>query len=218
MEKKICIIKECDNKCHCKGMCSLHFFRFKRHGDPHYKRSARKCKISGCHENYESKGFCKKHYARFRKYGDPLFTKTEQHNMANHSEYHIWVTMKSRCLNPNDTSYYWYGGRGIKVCNRWKNSFKAFYKDMGPRPFIGAQVDREDSNKGYSKGNCRWVTSAVNNQKKYNIKLTMIKAREIREIYKTNKITLRELSGKYGVTPNNIRAIISNKTWKEKSC
>ena len=73
--------------------------------------------------------------------------------------YHIWIGMKARCLNKNSTGYKNWGGRGIIICNRWlgKDGFINFYKDMGKRP-ENKTLDRKNNNKGYYKGNCRWIT------------------------------------------------------------
>ena len=70
--------------------------------------------------------------------------------------------MIQRCENPNVRNFHRYGGRGIKVCSRWKNSFEEFYSDMGPRPFPKAQIDRENNNGNYEPNNCRWATQAEN--------------------------------------------------------
>ena len=136
------------------------------------------CSVEGCNKPARRRGMCYMHYSRWRKYGDPLYTKNTKHGMANTSIYSIWHSMKQRCLNPNNTNYKNYGGRGIKVCNRWLE-FKNFYKDMGDRP-EGKELDRINNDGNYEPSNCRWITHIENNRNKRTTKLTPKQVKEIR--------------------------------------
>jgi hypothetical protein len=82
------------------------------------------------------------------------------------SEYATWAAMRQRCNDPGHRYYHCYGGRGIRVCQKW-NSFAAFLRDMGPRP-KGYTLDRIDNDGNYTPGNCRWVTRKQNNRNRNN--------------------------------------------------
>ena len=77
------------------------------------------------------------------------------------STYKIWVGILTRCYNSKVKIYKYYGGRGITLCDEWRD-FTNFHTDMGDRP-EGLQLDRIDNSKGYFKDNCRWVTARENN-------------------------------------------------------
>lgn len=93
--------------------------------------------------------------------------------------YKVWVNMKQRCYNPKNDNYYLYGGRGITICEEWKNDFTAFQKWAYQNGYSEEKtnkgmniltIDRENTDGYYEPSNCRWVTMAVQNKNKRNSK------------------------------------------------
>ncbi len=94
------------------------------------------------------------------------------HGLSHLPEYRTWQSMKERCLKPYATSYGRYGAIGVKVCERWVNSFQSFFDDMGSKPSPKHSIDRwPEKNGNYEKSNCRWATSfeQQNNTRKNNL-------------------------------------------------
>lgn len=80
-----------------------------------------------------------------------------KHGLSKHAEHRIWVGMIDRCTNPRNSRYHRYGGRGIRVCQEWRESFEVFMQHVGPRPSNEHQLDRIDNDENYEPGNVQWL-------------------------------------------------------------
>lgn len=90
----------------------------------------------------------------------------KRHGFHGTSTYRIWSGMMTRCFNENDHAFQLYGGRGIRVCDKWRK-FDGFLADMGARP-AGKSIDRIDNDRGYEPGNCRWATAVQQQNNRSN--------------------------------------------------
>lgn len=130
---------------------------------------------------------------------EKISISNSKHRLHNSPEYNSWVSMKSRCDNKNNIQFKDYGGRGIIVCERWKDKergFLNFLEDLGKRPSLDYSIDRVNVNGNYEPSNCRWATQIQQaNNKRDNIYLTyndQIKTiTEWARIYNMHRVTLK---------------------------
>lgn len=170
------------------------------------------CSIDNCGGISYGKGLCQKHYRRFQLYGNthtvnkpgpkPGCNNIITHGKSNARIYTIWKAMRSRCTNLNDRRYPDYGGRGITLCERWKD-FTNFNKDMSPSYADNLTIDRIDNNQGYSKENCKWSSYKEQCNNKRNNRVI---------VYKGKAFTLTQLAEEVNID----RACLGDRLTKHK--
>lgn len=119
-----------------------------------------------------------------------------RHGMSKSGEYGSWVSIRARCCNKNSRVYHRYGGRGIRVCKRWMNSFDNFLADMGKKPTAEHTIERRNGKGHYCPSNCYWATRVEQANNKSNNHLILAFGKTM---------TLSQWSREYGVSTYTIR-------------
>jgi len=135
------------------------------------------------------------------------------HGMSKKKIYKIFGAMKSRCYNKKDKKYHLYGGKGVKVCDRWMESFMNFYADMGDRP-EGTSIDRINGNGNYEPSNCRWATINEQNRNLSSNKLSIESAERIRALNSDGK-DINEIIKETGFSYMNIYDVLKRNRWSK---
>jgi len=124
--------------------------------------------------------------------------------------------MRQRCADTNCGDYADYGGRGITVCDRWRESFAAFLADMGPRPSKRHSIDRVDGTKGYEPGNCRWALPTTQARNRRGVVLTPEKAERIRAL-RSEGNSYKAISDAVGCSESAVSHVLNDGAWATES-
>lgn len=160
----------------------------------------RTCTVEDCTSKLKSKLYCNKHWKRYKAHGTTDLVPHYKYGYAvkKTPEYRTWKRIKTVTSNPNFPKYVIYGGRGIKMSERWQNNFSAFLADMGKRPDPTYSIERVNVNSDYEPNNCIWAdkTTQARNQR-------------------TRKDNTSGFRGVY-VTPNNTYKVLIQVNGKQK--
>lgn len=142
----------------------------------------------------------------WRKENMSISRKT--HGESKTPEYNAWVSMKKRCYNDTSENYINYGGRGIEVCERWKDSYENFIEDMGHRPTNSHSLERKENNSNYGPDNCVWATPIDQaNNRRSNTYFE----------YNGEKLTIAQLSRKTGISYDTLLNRLENRSTVEEA-
>ena len=129
-------------------------------------------------------------------------------------EYFCWNGMVSRCSDPNNKDYKNYGGRGIKVCERWRESFQNFLSDMGKRPSPKHTLDRwPNQNGNYEPSNCRWATRTQQARNRRSTTLSPEIVQEIRRL-RAQGLSYARIAKAVNRGFSAVRSVIDGRTWR----
>lgn len=126
--------------------------------------------------------------------------------------YVTWKAIVARCSNENNPNWSKYGGRGIGVCERWRQSFQSFLEDMGERP-ESTSIDRIDVNGAYEPTNCRWATIEAQNQNRRSTRLTADLVNEIRGRFEHGE-GRKSIATRLQIPHHMVIDVVARRSWK----
>lgn len=142
---------------------------------------------------------------------ESLSKRNTTHGQRNTNLYNVWRNMRSRCYDPKTEYFARYGGRGISVCDEWRDRFEPFYEwSKNNGWLIGKQIDRINNNGNYEPSNCRFVSASENCRNRSSSKLTESDATAIRN---TDHVPAKEIAKKYGISRSMVRQIKAGQKW-----
>lgn len=127
--------------------------------------------------------------------------RSRSKNMYLSPTYKSWISAKQRCYNQSSSQYNNYGGRGIAMCERWKNSFTAFLEDMGERPSKKHTLDRINVDGNYEPQNCRWATPIEQSNNRRNNRILEVGDK---------RLSVAQFSRLYGINYSNVMMELRN--------
>lgn len=174
------------------------------------------CRVKICDGKIKTPGlkYCAAHRRRLHTRGSlqarkPINRRVWGSRIAKTSEHKAWVSMRERCLKPSHPNFPNYGGRGIGICQSWRQ-FKNFLADMGKRP-KGYSLERINNNRGYSPANCKWATHLEQSRNRR----TSVDRKAVSSVTYLRKTGLlhREISLLTGMSLGTVQKICSGKHW-----
>lgn len=177
------------------------------------------CSTTNCNNKVLARGLCGNCYKKAQR-NNTLCSKPFHNPVSKqHPMYSVWTSMKTRCDNPNHSSYVDYGAKGIYYNPRWKD-FAAFYEDMAESYAPGLQLDRINNEAPYTKINCRWATAAENAHNRSSTKLSERKVLLIRALLRAKRpcISLNQfnetIAPLFNIAASTVSNITANRQWQ----
>lgn len=148
---------------------------------------------------------------------DAVITRNTTHGLSKHPLYITWKNMRGRCYSPNRPDYPYYGGRGIRVCERW-HAFENFLADVGERP-EGMTIERVDNARDYEPSNVIWASRTRQARNRRSTKLTIVVANAIRDLNPRVRVedAAIAVAERFGIAAYTVLNVWYGAAWRDRS-